>query len=133
MFALMHLLLGEARFGVAKLVEIHAVGLRTTLVFHEMRTVFRRAETRFDAPSVDGDVVDTLYGSKCIVVMHIGDIGRSRWTLHSRIRRAGIDDDFMNLSVFTEVFMLLQNLSVGKSRRQTNNEYQILLHYSHIG
>lgn len=132
MLPLVHFLFREARLGVAELVKVHAVRLRTHLVLHEMRAVLGGAETRLYRPAVDRYVVHTLNGSQRVVVVDVGDVSGSRRSLHARVRRTRIDHHFVDLPVLAEVFVLLQDLGVGESRRQPDDKHEILLNYSNV-
>lgn len=51
--------------------QVHAVGLGTRLVFHEVGAVLCGAQAGLDRAAIYRDVVDALYGAQCIVALHI--------------------------------------------------------------
>lgn len=64
--------------------------------------------------------------------MHVRDVSRRRRPLYARIRGARIDDDLVNLPVLAEVLVLLEDLCVGKPRRQSNDKDEVLLHNANV-
>ena len=54
--------------------QVHAVGLRTRLVLHEVRTVLGGAERGLERAVLDGDVIYGLYSPQRVVGTVVGHV-----------------------------------------------------------
>ena len=124
---LLHLLLGETGRRIARLVQIKTVRFLTNRAFQVSRTVFRRAERRFESSTVDLLVGNRLDGAQRLVRAGIGDVDATGVRLPVVSRRRDQFDDFAE---FAEMFETTQNFRIGQTRGQTVDEHQIPLNHS---
>lgn len=112
--------------------QVHAVGFGTIDALEEMTTILGRAQTRLQDATVHGQVVYCLYGAQCLLGLAERQVGARARRLRARVRRRRVDHNFEDLAESTEVFGSLEHVGVGESRRQADNEYEVLLHDSHV-
>ena len=53
--------------------------------------------------------------------------------LVSRIRRAGVDDDLVDLAEFSKVLLLAEDLCVRQPGRQAHHKHEVLLDHADVG
>ena len=113
--------------------KVHTIVFGTRLVFHEVATVFRRSERRFQGPPIDVDVVDSLDCSQGILGPKIRDIStRTRALKYERTQYS--DNPFiLSANVYIsrsepELVMVNALVNLARACETSTNVLTLILH-----